>query len=87
MTSQTGKQIITRHMLPNISDSKGNQAMKFGQLIEYNVTRFFFKSYAESEGGRLVPNIFLLFQKTLYKVKASGQQLSFNIFWLSSTWT
>ena len=37
MTSQTGKQIITIHILPNISRSKGNQTIKFGQLIEYNV--------------------------------------------------
>ena len=34
MTSQTGKQIITIHVLPNIPRSKGNQAMKFGQLID-----------------------------------------------------
>ena len=34
MTSQTGKQIITIHVLPDISRSKGSQAMKFGQLIE-----------------------------------------------------
>ena len=32
MTSQTGQQIITIHMLPNISRSKDNQAKKFGQL-------------------------------------------------------
>ena len=32
MTSQTGKQIITIHILPNISRSKGNQTMKFRQL-------------------------------------------------------
>ena len=34
MTSQTGQQIITIQILPNISRSKGNQTMKFGQLIE-----------------------------------------------------
>ena len=34
MTSQTGKQIITIHVLPDISRSKSSQAMKFGQLIE-----------------------------------------------------
>ena len=32
MTPYTGKQIITIHILPNISKSKGNQTMKFGQL-------------------------------------------------------
>ena len=38
MASQTGKKIITTHILPNISRIKGNQAIKFGQLIEYQVT-------------------------------------------------
>ena len=28
---------------------------------------------------RLVPDLFLLFKKALYKVKASGQHLSFNM--------
>ena len=37
MASQAGQQIITIHILPNISRSKGNQAMKFDKLIEYNV--------------------------------------------------
>ena len=37
MTSQPGKQIIAIHILPNISKSKGNQAIKFGRLIEYNI--------------------------------------------------
>ena len=32
MTSQTGQQLITIDILPNISKSKGNQAMKFGHL-------------------------------------------------------
>ena len=29
------------HILPNISQSKGNQTMKFGQLIEYNKRNIF----------------------------------------------
>ena len=37
MTSQTGQQIITIHILSNISRSKDNQAMKFDQLIEYKI--------------------------------------------------
>ena len=32
--SQTGTQKITINILPDISKSKGNQTMKFGQLIE-----------------------------------------------------
>ena len=31
ITSQTGQQIITIHILPNISRSKGNQTMKLSQ--------------------------------------------------------
>ena len=38
MTSQTGQQM---QMLPNISRSKGNQAMKFGQLMKYSVRNIF----------------------------------------------
>ena len=30
MTSETGRQIITTHILPNVSRSEGNQAIKFG---------------------------------------------------------
>ena len=41
MTPQTGKQIITIHILPNISKSKGKQTMKFGQSIEYNIKNIF----------------------------------------------
>ena len=36
MTSQPGLQRIAIHILPNISQDKGNQTMKFGQLVEYN---------------------------------------------------
>ena len=35
MTLHPGKQRITIHILLNISQIKGNQTMKFGQLIEY----------------------------------------------------
>ena len=39
--SQTGKQIITMYVLPNISRGTGNQTMKFSQLIEYNMRNIF----------------------------------------------
>ena len=34
MTPQTGQQIITVHILPNISRSKDNETIKFRQLIK-----------------------------------------------------
>ena len=36
MTLQPGLQTIAIHILANISQSKGNLAMKSGQLLEYN---------------------------------------------------
>ena len=46
MASQTGTQTITMNILPDISKRKGNQTMKFGQSIEYNVRNIFLrKSY------------------------------------------
>ena len=41
MMSQSGLQTIPIHILSNISQSKGNQTMKFGQLIEHNKRNIF----------------------------------------------
>ena len=46
--SQPGKQTIAIHILPKISRIKGNQTMKFDQLIEYNMRNIFLeKSYTK----------------------------------------
>ena len=39
--------------------------MKFGQSIEYNKRKVFFKNHAQNEAQRLVPDLFLLFRKAL----------------------
>ena len=41
MVSQPGKQTIAIYILSNILRSKGNQTVKFGQLIEYNRKKYF----------------------------------------------
>ena len=41
MMSQPGLQTIAVHISHNISQSKLNQIMKFGQLIEYNKRNIF----------------------------------------------
>ena len=46
-------------MIPNISLSKDNQTTKFGNLTEY----IFFKNYIEHEAERIVPELFLFFNK------------------------
>ena len=46
-----------------------------------------FRNHAENEEGRLVSDFSLFVKKALYKVKASGHHLSFNLFWETSLWT
>ena len=60
MTSEAGWQTITIHILPNISWSKGNQTIKFGQVIEYYKRNIFLHNYAEKETGRLPTDLFFL---------------------------
>ena len=40
------------HILPNVLRSKGNQALKFGQVAQYNKRIFFLKSHAENVAGK-----------------------------------
>ena len=55
MTSQTAKQTIAIHILSNISKSKGNQTMKFGQLIEYNMGNIFVEKSYTKFAGETIP--------------------------------
>ena len=63
MKSQLGLLTIAIHILPNVSQSKGNQTMKFRQLIEYHKVNFFFKNYPKNEAGALVPDLFYFEKK------------------------
>ena len=64
MTSQPGLRAIAIQILPNISQSKGNQTMKFSQLIEYNKRNIFLqKLWGETEAERLLPDPLLIFEK------------------------
>ena len=51
VTSQTGKQIISIHVLSNVSRSIGNQIMTFGQFIEHNMRNIFLKKWYTECGG------------------------------------
>ena len=43
---------VAIHILPDISRSKGNQTMKSGHLIEYNMINVFLKkSFSKCGGG------------------------------------
>ena len=51
MTSESGEKTIAIHILTNISRGEGHQAMKLGQLIEYNMKNIFVeKSYTKCAG-------------------------------------
>ena len=58
MTSQTGKQIIVIHILSNISRSKENQTMKFGQLIEYHMRNIFLEKSCTKFDGKTSCRLF-----------------------------
>ena len=57
MTSQPVLQTIAIHVLPIISQSKGNQKMKFGKLIEYDKRSIFLLKLLANEARRLVPDL------------------------------
>ena len=63
MTSKPDLQIIAVHILSNISQSKENQTIKFGQLTKHSKKKNFFKNYAENEAGRLAPDLFYFLKK------------------------
>ena len=58
MTSLPGQQTIVIHILPNISRSKGNQTMKFGQLIECHMRNIFLQKSCTKCGGETSPRPF-----------------------------
>ena len=58
----SGQQTIKICILTNISSNKGNQGMKFDQLIAYKMRKNFLeKSYTEYGGGP-IPRPFLKYQ-------------------------
>ena len=58
MTSQPGKQTIVIHVLPNILRNRDNQAMKLGQLREYNMKNIFLEKPYIKCGGETSPRPF-----------------------------
>ena len=58
MTSQPGKQTISIHILTNMSRTKGNHTMKFGQLIEHKMSTFFLKNHTQNVVEILFPDPF-----------------------------
>ena len=56
--------------------------MTIGFSMHYSVINTFLQKISfKIVTGRLVPDLFSFILKKLFKVKASGQQLRFKIFW------
>ena len=65
MTSQHGLQTIAIHILSSISQSKSNQAIKFGQLIEYNKRNNFLQKLCRKWGRETNSRPLFIFWKSL----------------------
>ena len=55
MTSQPGKQTIAIYIFPSISRSKGNETMKYGQSIEYNMRNIVLEQSYTKCGEETIP--------------------------------
>ena len=64
-TSQPGLRTVTIHILLNISESKDNQTMKFGQLIEYYKRNIFLQKLCEKWGRETSPRPLFIFLESL----------------------
>ena len=81
MTSQPEKQTVALHILPNISTSNGNQTVKFGKLIEYNMRNISFEKSYRKYGEETIPRPF----SKKWKLSMSLNQYSkvlYNLFLL-----
>ena len=81
VTSQPGKETFAMHILPSISKSKGNQTMKFGQLINITWGTFFFKNTHTNCVGDTIPRPFST--KSKFSISLDQQsKASYSLFLL-----
>ena len=78
MTPQIGQQTVTILISPNISRSKGNQAMKFHQLMKYSVRNTFLQKPCRKCGRETNSRPVFVFLKSFKKVKAN-EHVNFNV--------
>ena len=85
MASQPDKQTIVIHVLPNILRNKDNQAMKFGQLREYNMKNIFLEKPNTKFGGETSPRTFSV--KLELRISLDQQsEFLFSSFYCISKW-
>ena len=65
MMSQPGLETIAIQILPSISQSKGKQAIKFGQLVQYNKRNIFLQQLCGKWGKENSSRPLFIFLKSL----------------------
>ena len=70
MTLLTGHEIMTIHILSNISRSIDNQAMQFDQIIEYNVKNIFLQISCKNLGRKTSSGPLFFLKKSLIEDKS-----------------
>ena len=65
MVSQPVQQTITIHILPNVSRIKGNETMKFAQVIEYSKKNVFLQKSCKKRGRETSSRSLFAFLKKL----------------------
>ena len=83
--SQPGKQTIVIHVLPNILRNSDNQAMKFGQLREYNMKNILLEKPCTKYSGETSPRPFS--EKLELNISLDQQsEFLFSWFYCMSKW-
>ena len=59
MTPKSWKQTLAINILPNISRSKANKTMEFGQLIEHNMRNIFLENITQNMVKKLFSDPFM----------------------------
>ena len=85
MTWQPGEQTIVTHVLTNILRNKDNQAIKFGQLREYNMKNNFLEKPCTKRGGETSPRPFSEKLKLIISLDQQPEFL-FSSFYCISKW-
>ena len=67
--------MITIHIFPNISRSKNNQTMKFGQLVDYDMKNIFLGKLYTRCGGDAIPRPFYKKSKLSISLDQQSQML------------
>ena len=77
MALKPGLQTMTIHIFPNISQSKSNQTMKFGQLLQYNKRNIFLQKLCGKWGRETSFRPLFIFLKSCILSKSKWSALYF----------